>query len=80
MRFQDPDGDVNWVTFDVTSASDFTPFAFNPLESLVEGDAIDGTFGFHMWCSTVQNVTMRVTLFDTAGHSSTFVDFGFSCK
>ena len=80
MRFQDPDGDVSWVTFDVISASDFTPFAFNPLESLVEGDAIDGTFKFRMWCNIVQNVTMRVTLFDTAGHSSTSVDFGFSCK
>ena len=78
--FQDPDGDVNWVTFDVISATDFTPFAFNPIESLVEGDARDGTFGFHMWCGTVQDVTLRVTLFDAAGNSSVAVDFAFSCK
>jgi hypothetical protein len=28
----------------------------------------------------VQDVTLRVTLFDAAGNSSTPVDFGFSCK
>jgi len=80
VRFQDPDGDVNWVTFDVINATRFTPFAFNPIESLVEGDARDGTFGFHTWCSTAQNVTLRVTLFDAAGNSSAPVDFSFSCK
>ena len=31
VRFRDPDGDVNWVTFDVVSASDFESFAFNPV-------------------------------------------------
>lgn len=80
VRFQDPDGDVNWVTFDVINATRFTPFAFNPIESLVEGDVRDGTFGFHMWCGTAQNVTLRVTLFDAAGNSSAPVDFSFSCK
>ena len=80
VRFQDPDSDVNWVTFDVINATDFTPFAFNPIESLIEGDARDGTFGFHTWCGTAQNVTLRVTLFDAAGNSSAPVDFSFSCK
>jgi hypothetical protein len=78
--FQDPDGDVNWVTFDVTSATNFTPFAFNPMESLVEGNARDGAFKFHIWCTTVQSVTMRVTLSDAAGNSSAPVDVGFRCK
>jgi hypothetical protein len=80
VRFQDPDGDVNWVTFDVISASDFTPFAYNPLESLAEGDATGGTFGFHIWCGMAQTVSLRVTLLDAAGNSSAPVDFGFSCK
>jgi len=80
VQFRDPDGDVNWVTFDIVSALKFTPFAFDPLGSLIEGDATDGTIGFHIWCSTVQDVTMRVTLFDAAGQSSAPVDFSFSCK
>ena len=80
VRFQDPDGDVNWVAFDVVSATEFTPFAFNPAEHLDEGQTRDGTFGFHMWCSTVQNVTLRVTLFDAAGNSSAPVNFSFSCR
>jgi hypothetical protein len=80
VQFRDPDGDVNWVTFDVISASDFAPFAFNPSDNLARGDATDGTFEFYMWCSAVQNVTMRVTLFDAAGNSSAPVDFGFNCK
>ena len=79
MRFQDPDGDVNWVTFDVLSARDFSPFAFNPVESLDQGDATDGIFSFYTWCGIAQDVTLRVTLFDKAGNSSNPVDFSFSC-
>lgn len=80
VRFQDPDGDVNWVTFDVISAQSFTPFAFDPIESLVEGDVRDGTFKFRMWCTVVQEVSMRVTLLDAAGNSSAPVDLRFRCK
>jgi hypothetical protein len=80
VQFQDPDGDVSWITFDVIRATDFTPFEFNPLESLAEGDATGGTVEFYTWCVTVQNVAMRVTLFDAAGNSSAPVDFGFSCR
>jgi hypothetical protein len=47
---------------------------------LVEGDATGGTIEFYMWCVTVQNVIMQVTLFDAAGNSSAPVDFGFSCS
>jgi len=80
VRFKDPDGDINRVTFDVVSASDFTPFEFNPLDYLVEGDATEGVFGFHTWSETVQQVTLRVTLYDAAGNSSTPVDFTFNCE
>ena len=80
VRFQDADGDVSWVSFDVIGATDFTPFAYNPVESLVEGDARDGTFKFHTWCGIAQDVTLRVTLVDAAGNRSGPVDFSFSCK
>jgi hypothetical protein len=80
VQFQDPDGDVSWITFDVIRATDFTPFEFNPLESLAEGDATGGTVEFYLWCVTVQNVAMRVTLFDAVENRSAPVDFGFSCR
>jgi hypothetical protein len=80
VRFRDSDGDINRVTFDVVSATNFTPFEFKPLWSLVEGDALDGAFTFNMRCGTVQQVTLRVTLHDTAGNSSAPVDFGFNCQ
>jgi hypothetical protein len=80
VRFSDPDGDVNWITFDVTSATRFTPFAFDPLEFLKEGDATDGTIGFYIYCGTAQQVTFRVTLYDAAQNSSLPVDFSFKCE
>lgn len=80
VRFRDSDGDINRVTFDVVSATDFTPFEFKPLWSLVEGTALDGAFTFNIRCGIAQQVTLRVTLHDTAGNSSAPVDFGFSCQ
>ena len=80
IRFRDPDGDVNRVIFDVISAVDFAPFEFNPLDFLFEGDVTDGVFGFQTWSTLVQEVTLRVTLYDAAGNSSAPVDFSFSCE
>jgi hypothetical protein len=80
VRFRDSDGDINWATFDVVSSVNFTPFEFKPLWSLVEGDATDGAFTFNIQCETAQQVTLRVTLHDTAGNSSAPVDFSFSCQ
>ena len=80
VRFRDPDGDVNWVTFDVVSASDFESFAFNPVNYLIEGDATEGVFSFHTWSNVVQQVTLRVTLYDDAGNSSAPVDFSFTSE
>jgi hypothetical protein len=77
VRFRDPDGDVNWVTFEVVRAEQFEGFEFNPLEVLDEGDATDGVFLFNIWCERVQRVTLRVTLYDASGHSSAPVDFEF---
>lgn len=80
VGFRDPDGDINWVTFDVVQATNFTPFEYNPVESLVEGDTTDGVFAFRIWCNIDQSVTLRTTLYDEAGNSSGPVDFSFSCK
>ncbi len=80
IRFRDPDGDLNWATFDVVRAVDFDGFAFNPLEFLVSGSAREGVFRFYVWTETVQQVTLRVTLRDAAGNSSAPVDFSFDCR
>ncbi len=80
VRFRDSDGDVNRVTFDVVSATDFTSFEFKPLWSLAAGDALDGVFTFNMQCGVAQQVILQVTLHDTAGNSSTPVDFDFNCQ
>jgi len=78
--FKDSDGDINRVTFDVVSSVNFTPFEFKPLWSLVEGNATDGAFTFNIQCGTAQQVTLRVTLHDTAENSSAPVDFSFTCQ
>jgi oligopeptide transport system substrate-binding protein len=79
VRFRDPEGDINWASFDVISAIDFGSFGFDPTP-FVEGDPREGAFSFHTWCTVVQDVTMRVTLYDAAGNSSPPVDFSFSCQ
>lgn len=80
VRFKDPDGDINRAAFEVINAVDFSGFDFNPVASLVEGNVTAGAASFHLWCATPQQVTMRVTLHDTAGNSSPPVDFSFSCQ
>jgi len=75
----DPDGDINWVTFDVVQATNFTAFEFDPHESLAEGDTTNGVFAFYIWCNLNQSVTLRTTLHDEAGNSSNSVDFSFTC-
>lgn len=77
VRFRDPDGDIQWAYFDVVEATDFTPFHFDPTESLVAGDAKAGAFRFYVWLNTLQRVTLRVTLVDRAGNASEPVEFTF---
>jgi hypothetical protein len=71
---------MDWVTFEVVRAEDFTSFEYNPLDSLVEGDATDGVFAFYIWCNIGQTVDLRTTLHDEAGNNSAPVDFSFSCR
>jgi peptide/nickel transport system substrate-binding protein len=80
VRFRDPDGDVNYATFDVVRGLDFTGFGFDPTEFLVSGTASDGVFQFYLWSETVQQVTLEVTLLDAAGNRSAPVQFTFDCR
>lgn len=80
VQFRDSDADIKQATFDVVSAASFGPFEIKPLWSLVEGNATGGAFRFRIRCMTPQQVTLRVTLYDTAGNSSAPVDFSFSCQ
>lgn len=79
LQFRDSEGDINYVGFDVTSG-DFSGFGFNPMDFIVEGNVEQGVSLFNMHCNIVQNVTMRVTLYDAAGNSSPPLDFSFSCQ
>jgi hypothetical protein len=80
VRYIDPDGDINRVTFEVVSAVNFTPFEFKPLNSWVAGNATDGAFSFRLRCGTAQQVTLRVILHDATGNSSAPLNFSFNCQ
>jgi hypothetical protein len=80
IHFRDPGGDVNWAAFDVVRADRFDGFAFNPAQFLASGDASEGSFLFHLWCTRVQQVTLRVQLGDAAGNQSAPVEFTFDCR
>jgi hypothetical protein len=62
------------------SAERFDGFGFNPAQFLASGDAREGSFLFHLWCTRVQRVTLRVQLRDAAANQSPPVDFTFECR
>lgn len=66
VGFFDPDGDINFVKFEVVQAVHFNPFSFGPD---VEGQT-SGTFGFYIYAITRQTVTLKVTLYDRQGNAS----------
>lgn len=76
VYFEDPEGDINKITFEVVEATEFKPFSFNPY---VQGQTT-GAIGFFIACYTAQQVTLRVMLFDGEGNRSEPVDFSFSCR
>jgi peptide/nickel transport system substrate-binding protein len=80
IHFRDPGGDVSWAAFEVVSAERFDGFAFNPAQFLASGDAREGSFLFHLWCTRAQQVTLRARLRDAAGNQSAPVDFTFECR
>ena len=81
VRFSDPDGDIVRAYFKPVSGYSFTPFDFDPMESLKEGgDATDGEFGFSIWCTgATRDFELKVYLKDEPGNESNYETFGFTC-
>ena len=80
VSFSDPDGDIVRAYFKAVSGYTFSPFDFNPMDSLKEGDATDGAFGFSIWCAgSTRYIELEVTLKDQADNMSDAETFGFTC-
>jgi hypothetical protein len=73
VGFQDPDGDIVEVRFEVVEALLFEPFRFDPQ---VRGQR-EGEFDFVVFSSIPQQVALRVILVDQAGNESLPVEFTF---
>lgn len=73
VGFKDPDGDIVEARFEVVQAVLFESFRFNPG---VLGQR-EGQFEFYIYTFIPQEVTLRVTLVDQAGHESPPVEFAF---
>jgi hypothetical protein len=73
VTFRDPDGDVVEARFEVVQALIFESFQFDPqVEGLREGE-----FEFYLYTLVPQEITLRVTLLDRAGHVSHPAEFRF---
>ncbi len=79
LYFTDPDGDVQYITYDVVSAVTFSNGVDNA-PRLDSGDWTNGALKIYIWCEGEQNVTLRATLYDYAGNRSNSMDFSFACK
>jgi hypothetical protein len=80
VSFSDPDGDIVRAYFKLVSGYGFSSFDLDPMESLQEGDATDGTFGFSLWCTgSTRYIELEVTLKDQADNMSNAETFGFTC-
>lgn len=80
LYFHDADGDVNRLTLDVVSATNFGGADYDPRPYLIAGDYEAGVFQLYIWCEGSQNVTLRATLYDTTGLKSNSMDFSFTCE
>jgi hypothetical protein len=81
IYFEDPDGDINSLTFEVIRATKFSGATDNdPYQVLESGDKMKGAFKFNIKCQAQQSVTLRVTLSDEAGNNSNSMDFSFNCN
>ncbi len=79
LYFTDPDGDVQYITYDVIRATNFESGVDNA-PKLDSGDWTNGALKIYIWCEGEQDVTLRATLYDYAGNRSNSVDFSFTCK
>jgi hypothetical protein len=80
LYFHDNNGDVNRLTLDVVSASNFGGADYNPNDYLVAGDYTAGVYKLFIWCEGSQDVTLRAMLHDTTGLKSNPVNFSFTCE
>ena len=79
LYFRDPDGDVNRITIDVVKAENFGGADYDPSDYIISGTEYLGIIQLYIWCEGQQEVTLRVTLYDTQGNKSNSVDFSFTC-
>ncbi len=80
LYFHDQNGDVNRLTLDVVSATNFGSADYDPSPYLIAGDYFSGVFQLYIWCEGSQDVTLRATLYDTTGLKSNSVNFSFTCQ
>ncbi len=80
LYFHDQDGDVNRLTLDVISATNFGSADYDPNPYIIAGDYYSGVYQLYIWCEGSQDVTLRATLYDTTGLKSNSVDFSFTCE
>ena len=66
VGFQDSDADISLVNFEVIEATEFNSFSFNPK---IEGRT-EGAFEFFIFSFIDQQITIEVTLEDSAGNIS----------
>jgi len=87
VEFIDLDGDIYTAQFTLIEGGcmDFEFLAFNPMESIIEGNAFSGTFGFQQSClkcpdSSGDLLHMQIQLFDRSGHESAPAYYAFTCQ
>lgn len=80
LYFHDQNGDVNRLTLDVVSATNFGGADYDPSDYLIAGDPYSGVFQLYICCEGQQDVTLQATLYDMAGLKSNSVDFSFTCE
>lgn len=80
LYFHDQNGDVNRLTLDVVSATNFGGSDYDPRDYLIAGDRYSGVYQLYIWCEGSQDVTLRATLYDEAGLKSNSINFSFTCE
>lgn len=79
LYFTDPDGDIDHITYEVVSATNFGGGVDNA-PKLDSGDWTNGAIKIYLWCEGQQDVTLRATIYDYAGNRSNSMNFSFTCK
>ena len=79
LYFTDPDGDIQYVKYDVIRATKFGGGADNA-PKLNSGNWNNGAIKVYIWCDGQQNVTLEATIHDRAGNKSNPWRFSFTCK